>query len=165
MLRAHLQDEVGNEGAGFILGQVVVLSAQHGKEQLQVLQDLHQDCGVGVEEAQGEPLQDEVQAADGGLTLALQSLHRSKRKRYSTEQKEKPAWSKHSKCSHDLHHDPDGLDVSLEVKVEELVLQPLCKARRHLSLQLLHILVPRCDEVPLQYLQGATESSRSQGAL
>lgn len=46
--------------------------------------------------------------------------------------------------------------------MEELVLQPLCEARRHLSLQLLHVLVPRCDEVPLQNLQRARESSRCQ---
>lgn len=127
---------------------MVVLSVQHGKEQLQVLQDLHQDCGVCVEEAQGEPLQNEVKATDGGLTLALQSLRRSKRECYKTEQK-KPASSKYSKYSYNLNHDSYGFDMPLEVKVEELVLQPLCKACQHLSLQLLHVLVPRCDEVPL----------------
>lgn len=74
MPRAHLQNEVGHEGAGFVLGQVVVLSVQHGEEQLEILQDLHQDRGVCVEESQGEPLEDEVQAADGGLALAFQTL-------------------------------------------------------------------------------------------
>lgn len=75
--------------------------------------------------------------------------------------KKKPASYKYSKYSHDLNHDSYGLDVSLEVKVEELVLQPLCEARRHLSLQLLHVLVPRCDEVPLQNLQRAREQQES----
>lgn len=71
---AHLQDEVGNKGGGLVLSQVVVLPVQHGKQQLEVLQHLHQDRGVGVEEAQGEPLQDQVQTADGGFALALQAL-------------------------------------------------------------------------------------------
>lgn len=71
---AHLQYEVGDEGIGLILRQVVVLSVQHGKQQLQILQYLHQHCGVGVKEAQSEPLQNEVQAADGGFTLTLQPL-------------------------------------------------------------------------------------------
>lgn len=70
----HLQYEVGDEGAGLVLSQVVVLAVQHGKQQLQILQHLHQDCGVGVKEAQGEPLQDQVQAADGGVALTFQPL-------------------------------------------------------------------------------------------
>lgn len=77
------------------------------------------------------------------------------------KKKKKLASSKYSRYSHNLNHDSYGLDMSLEVKVEELVLQPLCEARRHLSLQLLHVLVPRCDEVPLQNLQWAREQQES----
>jgi len=79
MTRAHLQNEVGDEGVGLVFCQVVVLPVQHGEQKLQVLQDLHQNRGVGVKEAQGEPLQDQVQTADGGLTLALQPLSNADR--------------------------------------------------------------------------------------
>ena len=52
-----------------------------------------------------------------------------------------------------LDHDSYGLDVSLEVKVVKLVLQPLRKAGGHLSFQLLQVFIPRGVEVPLQNLQ------------
>ena len=52
-----------------------------------------------------------------------------------------------------LHHDADGLDVSLEVKVEDLVLQPLGEAGGHLGLELIQVLVARGGEVPLQDLR------------
>ena len=52
-----------------------------------------------------------------------------------------------------LRHGIDGLDVVLEVCVEELVLQPLDHAGRHLAPELLHILLPRGREVPLQHLR------------
>lgn len=42
--------------------------------------------------------------------------------------------------------------MPLEVKVKEFILQPLRKAGEHLSFQLLHILISRSDEVPLQNL-------------
>lgn len=71
---AHLEYKVGDKGIGLILCQVVVLPVQHGKQQLQILQHLHQHCGVGIKEAQGEPLQNEVQTADGSFTLTLQPL-------------------------------------------------------------------------------------------
>lgn len=57
---ADLEYEVGNEGVGLVLCEVVVLSVEHGEQQLQILQHLHQDCGVGVEEPQGEPLQNQI---------------------------------------------------------------------------------------------------------
>lgn len=63
-----------------------------------------------------------------------------------------PTRKKRNKTNSYLNHDSDGLDVSLEVKVKELVLQPLCKAGGHLSFQLLHILISRSDEVPFQNL-------------
>lgn len=59
-----LQDEVGDEGRGFVLAQVVVLSAQHGEKELEEFHGLHQHTGVRVEEPQREPLQDQIQAAD-----------------------------------------------------------------------------------------------------
>ena len=71
---AHLEYQVGDEGVGLVLSQVVVLCVQHGKQQLQIFQNLHQHRGVGVEEAQREPLQDQVQTADGGVALTLQPL-------------------------------------------------------------------------------------------
>lgn len=74
MMCVHLEYEVGDEGVGLVLSQVIVFSVQHGKQQLQILQHLHQDCGVGVKEPQGEPLQNQVQTADGGFALTLQPL-------------------------------------------------------------------------------------------
>lgn len=71
---AHLYYEVGEEGVGLILSQVIILCVKHGKQQFQILQHLHQDCGVGVKEPEGEPLQNQVQTADGGFTLTFQPL-------------------------------------------------------------------------------------------
>lgn len=71
---AYLEYEVGDEGVRLVLGEVIVLCVEHGEQQFQILQHLHQDCGVGVEEAEGEPLQNNVQTANGGFTLTLQSL-------------------------------------------------------------------------------------------
>lgn len=68
---ANLEYEVGGEGVGLVFSQVIVLPVEHGKQQFQILQDLHQDCGVGVEEPQGEPLQNQVQTGDGGFALTL----------------------------------------------------------------------------------------------
>lgn len=153
---AHLQEEVGQEGVGLVLGQVVVLPGQHGEQQLQVLQHLHQDRGVGVEEAQREPLQDQVQTADGGLALALQALHHTNILKLSPRPSPPPPHNHESRAY--LDHQADGLHVSLEVKVEELILKPLCKAGGHLGLQLLHVLVSRSHEVPLQDLRVKRES-------
>lgn len=58
---------------------------------------------------------------------------------------------------HYLNHDSYSLDMPLEVKVEELILQPLSKAGGHLSFQLLYVLISRCDEVPLKYLRETAE--------
>lgn len=54
----YLEDEVRDEERGFVLGQMVVLVTERNKQELEILQSLHQDAGVGIEEAQGEPLQD-----------------------------------------------------------------------------------------------------------
>lgn len=71
---AYLQDQVGDEGVCFVLRQVVVLPVQHGEQQLQVLQNFHQDGGVGLKEAKRDPFQDQVQTADGGVAFAVQPL-------------------------------------------------------------------------------------------
>ena len=44
--------------------------------------------------------------------------------------------------------------MALEVKVKELVLEPPGQAGGHLGLELLHVVIPRGGEVPLQDLQG-----------
>lgn len=75
---SDLQDEVRDEGRGFVLVQVVVFSAQHGEKQFEKLHGLHQHTGVRVEEAQREPLQDQVQAADHGVWLAIHVLEDEK---------------------------------------------------------------------------------------
>lgn len=148
----HLQYQVGDEGVCLVLRQVVILLGQRGEEQLQVLQNLHQNCGVGVIEPQREPLQDQVQAANGGLALALHPLSED-----TVINRKNPGLALQTSCRRrsgpHLHHDSDGLDLSLEVHVKQLLLQPPGKAGRHLSLQLLHVLVSGRDEVPLQDLR------------
>lgn len=77
----------------------------------------------------------------------------------------------HTDSSSYLHHDSDSFNMSLEVKVEELVLEPLGKAGGHLSFQLLHIFVSWGGEVPLQDLRkrgkerGQSNSSLFQAAF
>ena len=70
----YFEYEVGDEGGSLVFVEVVVLSAQCGEEQLEVLQNLHQHSAVGFKETQCEPLQDQVQAADCALKLILHSL-------------------------------------------------------------------------------------------
>lgn len=55
-----LEDEVGNERRGFVLAQVVVLSAQHAEKEFEKFHGLHQHTGVSVKEPQCEPLQDQI---------------------------------------------------------------------------------------------------------
>lgn len=57
-----------------MLSEMVVLVTESGKEELQILQSLDQHTGVRIEEAQGEPFQDQIQTADRGLGLSLQVL-------------------------------------------------------------------------------------------
>ena len=70
----HLKDEIGDEGVGLQLTEVVVLLTEREEEELDELQGLHQHTGVGVEEAQREPLEDEVQAGHHGGHLRFQIL-------------------------------------------------------------------------------------------
>lgn len=62
-----LEDEVGDEGRGFVLAQVVAVSAQHGEKELEKFHRLHQHTSVGVKESQCEPLQDQIQTANHGF--------------------------------------------------------------------------------------------------
>src|SRR4029434_5335455 len=39
--RSSFEDKVGNEGGGLVVAEVVVLAPQHGEEQLEELQCLH----------------------------------------------------------------------------------------------------------------------------
>lgn len=89
--------------------------------------------------------------------LMVASLSLSKR--WTTQTSQSSRRGLHPPPHAYLDHQADGLHVSLEVKVEELILKPLCKAGGHLGLQLLHVLVSRSHEVPLQDLNGLKRES------
>lgn len=57
----------------------------------------------------------------------------------------------------DLNHGSNSFYVALKVKVEKFILEPLGQTCGHLSLQLLHVLVTRSDEVPLENLEKSLE--------
>lgn len=54
-----------------MLGEMVVLVTESDKKELEVLQSFHQHASVRIEEAQCEPLQDQIQTADCGLSLSF----------------------------------------------------------------------------------------------
>lgn len=60
-----------------MLSEMVVLVTESDEEELKILQSLHQHAGVRIEEAQGEPLQDQIQTADRSLGLRLQVLRKT----------------------------------------------------------------------------------------
>ena len=62
---SHLVEDVGNEGVGLQVVQVVIVGSQHGEQLTDVLETLQQDACVCVKETQGEPLKDEVKVCDG----------------------------------------------------------------------------------------------------
>lgn len=74
----HLVNEVGEEGVGLILGHPVVVSHQHVEQNLEEVQTLEVDSGVGVKEPQSYPAQQQVQSANGrilkGRGIATQAL-------------------------------------------------------------------------------------------
>lgn len=80
--KTHFNDKVRDKRRSLKLIEMVILPAKHRKQQFQVFQGLHQHTGVGVKETQSEPLQDEVQAADGSIPLFLQVLQEN---RWDTE--------------------------------------------------------------------------------
>ena len=71
---ADLDDEVGHEAGRLVLVQLVVCLAEQPEQLLHVLQGLVQHGRVRVKEAQGEPLEDEVQVAQLLFPARLQAL-------------------------------------------------------------------------------------------
>ena len=63
-MNAHLVDEVGYEGGGLEVVQVVVVVGEAREERLQEVERLQQHRRVRLEEAQRHPLEDEVQLTD-----------------------------------------------------------------------------------------------------
>lgn len=57
-----------------MFGEVIILVTQGVEEHFEIIQSFHQDAGVGVEETQREPLEDQIQTAHGGVVLASQVL-------------------------------------------------------------------------------------------
>lgn len=70
----NLQDQVGYKAAGLVLGHVVILVDEVVEHHIEVLEASQQNRRVGVEEAQGQPFEDQVQVGHQRRPVVCQVL-------------------------------------------------------------------------------------------